>query len=121
VSAADLTITATHGEATAAHRLHSDLWAELAESWAADAATRAHFRNIAEIVRGPQRTSGNRGLATGSWLLDAQERLPVIWGTEAAPLAIEGEGLMIAGPQGVGKTTIAQAAGAAPGQRRRAS
>lgn len=34
--------------------------------------------------------------------------LPAIWGSSDAPLWAEGEGLMLVGPDGVGKTTIAQ-------------
>jgi hypothetical protein len=41
-------------------------------------------------------------------VLDQPARLPVIWGHEELPLAASGEGFMIAGIQGVGKTSVAQ-------------
>ena len=44
----------------------------------------------------------------GSFVLDLPARLPALWGTSTHPAWVEGEGLMLVGPQGVGKTTIAQ-------------
>ena len=42
-----------------------------------------------------------------SFILDRPARIPAIWGTGNDVLWTEGEALMIAGPQGVGKTTLA--------------
>jgi hypothetical protein len=106
------TLTVTHGEATSHARIHSDVWDKALEEWLPvqlDAATRAHFQKVTQEARAKVKTAaGRRGIATGEWLLEELEELPVIWGTERAPLALEGEGMMLAGPQGVGKTTIAQ-------------
>lgn len=56
-----------------------------------------------------RRTNAQRGFVRGGdFALNQPEQLPVIWGSEDAPLAVEGEGFMIAGIQGVGKTTIGQ-------------
>jgi hypothetical protein len=53
--------------------------------------------------------SGNkdRVRSGGGWLLDAPEETPTIWGRGSEVLWARGEALMIAGPQGVGKTTLA--------------
>jgi hypothetical protein len=64
---------------------------------------------LAAAAEERKRTNAQRGFALGgSFVLDQPERLPVLWGTEDLPLAVEGEGFMIVGIQGVGKTTIAQ-------------
>lgn len=47
-------------------------------------------------------------LLHGSVVLDAPERVPAIWGSGDEVLWAEGEPLVIAGPPGVGKTTLAQ-------------
>lgn len=44
----------------------------------------------------------------GTFVLDEPEQIPAIWGQGDDVLWAEGEGLMIAGHQGLGKTTIAQ-------------
>lgn len=47
-------------------------------------------------------------LPGGDWLLDAPEGIPAVWGgRDGDVLWAEGEGLIIAGPPGVGKTTLA--------------
>lgn len=47
----------------------------------------------------------------GSFILDAQDRPASWWGSGDAILGAEGEALLIAGPQGTGKTTLAQQMG----------
>jgi len=56
-----------------------------------------------------RRTNAQRGATDGgSFVLDLPEHLPALWGSSTHPAWVEGEGLMLVGPQGVGKTTIAQ-------------
>jgi replicative DNA helicase len=43
-----------------------------------------------------------------TFVLDSPESVPAIWGSASRPLWAQGEPLMIVGPDGVGKTTIAQ-------------
>jgi hypothetical protein len=47
-------------------------------------------------------------LRTGAALFELPDRTPAVWGKGNKVLWAQGEGLMIAAPQGVGKTTIAQ-------------
>jgi hypothetical protein len=51
---------------------------------------------------------GRRLTPGGDWGLDAPTTVPAIWGDGPLVLAAEGEGTMIAGQQGTGKTAIAQ-------------
>ena len=51
-------------------------------------------------------TAGN--FRSGAIILDAPERIPAIWGRDHDVLWSEGEPLILAGPPGVGKTTLAQ-------------
>jgi ABC-type uncharacterized transport system fused permease/ATPase subunit len=44
----------------------------------------------------------------GDFILDEPEIVPAVWGTGERVLWAEGEGIMITGHQGVGKTTVAQ-------------
>lgn len=44
----------------------------------------------------------------GAFVLDEPEQIPAVWGHDEFVLWAEGEGLMLAGHQGLGKTTIAQ-------------
>lgn len=62
-----------------------------------------------ENLERARRESGNQDRVRhgGSWLLDAPEETPTIWGRGTEVLWARGEALMIAGPQGVGKTTLA--------------
>lgn len=66
-------------------------------------------RLAAERLSQARRDSGNQDRVRhgGSWLLDAPEEAPTIWGKGTEILWARGEALMIAGPQGVGKTTLA--------------
>ena len=83
--------------------------AEELSAWKKQEWTDELVEELAAAAQEAGRTNAQRGFAYGgSFVLDLPEHLPVIWGTEAAPLAIEGEGLMIAGIQGVGKTSVAQ-------------
>lgn len=50
---------------------------------------------------------GDRYVDGGSFVLDIPDTTPAIWGCGDDVLWAEGEGAMIAGPQGVGKTTLA--------------
>lgn len=52
--------------------------------------------------------SNSRLVEGGVFVLDEPDKIPAIWGTSESVLWAEGEGLMIAGHQGLGKTTIAQ-------------
>lgn len=44
----------------------------------------------------------------GTWIFDAPEHVPAVWGDNEQVLWSNGEPLIIAGPPGVGKTTLAQ-------------
>ena len=44
----------------------------------------------------------------GDFILDEPEIIPAIWGQGERVLWAEGEGIMITGHQGIGKTTVAQ-------------
>lgn len=50
----------------------------------------------------------DRLIEGGSFILDEPDEIPAVWGSGDDVLWPEGEGLMIAGHQGLGKTTIAQ-------------
>ncbi|WP_440709742.1 AAA family ATPase [Herbiconiux sp. YIM B11900] len=58
--------------------------------------------------RAPLRQAQDRLLGGGNFVLDQPESIPALWGEGDRVLWAEGEGLMIAGKQGLGKTTIAQ-------------
>jgi AAA domain len=69
------------------------------------------------IVRHAGRVSlnGSRGLSLvdrmrpgGSFILDGPKGIPAVWGHGQEVLWAEGEPLVIVGPEGVGKTTVAQ-------------
>ena len=49
-----------------------------------------------------------RLVAGGDFVLDEPETIPAVWGDGERVLWPEGEGVMITGHQGVGKTTIGQ-------------
>jgi replicative DNA helicase len=50
----------------------------------------------------------DRARPGGTFILDEPEKIPSIWGDGERVLWAEGEGVMITGHQGVGKTTLAQ-------------
>ncbi|MCW2898516.1 MAG: Replicative helicase [Streptosporangiaceae bacterium] len=50
----------------------------------------------------------SRLVAGGAFILDRPEQIPAVWGEDDQVLWAEGEGLIIAGPAGVGKTTVGQ-------------
>lgn len=56
----------------------------------------------------PSRSAPSRLVTGGSFVLDEPATIPALWGAGDQVLWAEGEGLMVAGQQGVGKTTIAQ-------------
>ncbi|HEV2640151.1 MAG TPA: AAA family ATPase [Actinocrinis sp.] len=66
-----------------------------------------------EDMRGPDDPAdidpklSNHYMAGGTFILDAPEMPPAIWGQGSDLLWTEGEALMIAAPQGAGKTTLA--------------
>jgi DNA polymerase III delta prime subunit len=71
-----------------------------------DAETTAELdRIIDEGARG--QATDIRTVPGGDWLLDAPEGIPAVCGTDDEVLWAEGEPLLICGPPGVGKTTIA--------------
>jgi hypothetical protein len=51
---------------------------------------------------------GERMVSGGSFLLDASAAVESLWGGEERVIWPDGEGLMLTGTQGVGKTTLAQ-------------
>jgi hypothetical protein len=67
------------------------------------------FAELTAAAAERRETNAQRGIAPGgSFYLDLPDQLPSIWGDDMAPLWVEGEGFMVTGPQGVGKTTIMQ-------------
>lgn len=54
------------------------------------------------------RQVANRLLSGGDFILNEPDQVPALWGHHDLVVWPEGEGLMIAGQQGVGKTTIGQ-------------
>ncbi|MFI1371309.1 DnaB-like helicase N-terminal domain-containing protein [Streptomyces longwoodensis] len=53
-------------------------------------------------------TSTSRFVPGGAFILDRPDTVPAIWGEDDNVLWAEGEALIIAGPPGVGKTTVGQ-------------
>jgi hypothetical protein len=102
-----VTEVVTPEEAALADELQREAWQD--EERAADPWPDDLLAELAAAAQERRRTNAQRGFASGgSFVLDQPERLPVIWGFEDLPLAIQGEGFMIAGIQGVGKTSLAQ-------------
>lgn len=58
--------------------------------------------------RTTQAAGGSRFVPGGSFILDRPDTVPAIWGEGDQILWAEGEALIIAGPPGVGKTTLGQ-------------
>lgn len=54
----------------------------------------------------PTAVVSTRMIDGGSFILDAPEHVPAVWGDGSAVLWAEGESLILAGPPGVGKTTL---------------
>jgi hypothetical protein len=71
--------------------------------------TRPEVETIAAVNgdRPPLR-SGREVQAGGAFVLDVPDDVPAVWGSGDDVLWASGEPLMICGPQGVGKTTLAQ-------------
>ncbi|MGV0747211.1 AAA family ATPase [Mycolicibacter minnesotensis] len=63
-------------------------------------------RSAWERLREPE-VSGDRYVDGGSFIHDIPDVTPAVWGHGADVLWAEGEDLIVAGPQGVGKSTIA--------------
>jgi replicative DNA helicase len=62
------------------------------------------------LERTEERRTGKskRAIPGGAFVLDAPEHVPAIWGADDQVLWARDEALMCCGPQGVGKSTIAQ-------------
>jgi len=78
---------------------------------AAEAAERdelaAYELSFEHLVPRPASANGHGLVDGGSFLFDIPAGTPAVWGSGQHVLWAEGEGLMIAGPQGVGKTSDA--------------
>lgn len=94
-----------HAQRRSAALLRETEWEYIKLRARADAAERVAAERLAKA----RRESGNQDRVQrgGSWLLDAPDEAPTIWGRGTEVLWARGEALMIAGPQGVGKTTLA--------------
>ncbi|WP_430645426.1 AAA family ATPase [Agromyces sp. GXS1127] len=71
------------------------------------AATREVMRRE-RIEQSERRDAVQRLMPGGEFIFSEPDEIPAVWGTGERVLWAEGEGLMIAGSQGLGKTTIAQ-------------
>jgi replicative DNA helicase len=56
----------------------------------------------------PMSSTGDRAVPGGTFVLDQPAGVPAVWGTSTDVLWAEGEPLLLCGPTGVGKTTLAQ-------------
>ncbi|MFI6979334.1 DnaB-like helicase N-terminal domain-containing protein [Embleya sp. NPDC050154] len=68
---------------------------------------RRELDEVAEDIAVPQQRDG-RMVSGASFILDIPRTAPAVWGHDKEILWAEGESLVIAGPGGVGKTTLAQ-------------
>jgi replicative DNA helicase len=68
---------------------------------------RTDHRLVQERTTSPTAGSG-RFVPGGSFILDRPDTVPAVWGEGDNILWAEGEALIIAGPPGVGKTTVGQ-------------
>lgn len=64
------------------------------------------FRSAWERLREPE-VSGDRFVDGGAFIHSIPDTTPAVWGSGEEVLWAEGEGLIVAGPQGVGKSTLA--------------
>ncbi len=64
-------------------------------------------RDLAAEVELPSAEVASRLVDGGAFILDIPDDLPAIWGKGNAVVWAEGESLMLSGPPGVGKTTLA--------------
>jgi replicative DNA helicase len=71
-----------------------------------DADVDAYFANLNGGVR--RETHTNRAVDGATFILHEPDQIPAHWGRTDQVLWAEGEGLLLVGPDGVGKTTIAQ-------------
>lgn len=64
---------------------------------------------LSEVGTGPDadRATATTGLPGGDWVLDAPPGVPAVWGHGGDVLWAEGEPMLLVGPAGAGKTTIA--------------
>lgn len=94
-----------HARRIAAHLERETEWEYLRQKARELAADKLKAERIAQ----QRRESGNENRAHtgGGWLLDVPDIAPTIWGKDNDVLWARGESVMIAGPQGVGKTTLA--------------
>ena len=60
------------------------------------------FHEVTQAVVGKQ-----HAIDGATWVNDEPDGVPAVWGDDDAVLWAEGEGLMLVGPDGVGKTTLA--------------
>lgn len=67
---------------------------------------RDEARRLFQMERMSSEDSGSF-VAGGSFILDIPEDTPAVWGEEDQVIWAKGEGIMLVGPPGVGKTTIA--------------
>lgn len=65
-----------------------------------------NVRSAWERLREPE-VSGDRFVDGGSFIHSISDTTPAVWGSGDDVLWAEGEGLIVAGPQGVGKSTLA--------------
>lgn len=72
-----------------------------------DARTQAILTAIGEASPAPHTGPADRFIDGAAFILDAPDGVPAVWGRGTEVLWAEGEALMICGPSGVGKTTIA--------------
>jgi energy-coupling factor transporter ATP-binding protein EcfA2 len=61
-----------------------------------------------ELATAPMSSTGDRAVPGGTFVLDQPAGVPAVWGTSTDVLWAEGEPLLLCGPTGVGKTTLAQ-------------
>lgn len=68
----------------------------------------AHVTTFVQDRASSHNTGTTRFVPGGSFILDRPDTVPAVWGEDDNVLWAEGEALIIAGPPGVGKTTVGQ-------------